>query len=347
MTLMLPGADIRGYYAALGIQLPGWAHTEASIRCFADPDAHRRGDRDPSCSVNLEHGAWHCHACGAKGGPYDAALAKRYTERSAIDLMIRHGLAERRSQALNRSHPVALANRRAGNGAVERKRRTRTLTIREPDVQRWQSALATQAGLIARLARERGWRYPTMRELDLGADGNHITIPTRDHDGQLVGLLRYRPWPAARQAKMRAAPGSQRVLLPHPAAEPSQQVLLVEGEPDMIAARSRGLAAIALPGTDTWRPHWAQLLAGRQVTIVTDSDPQGRALAERIARDLGDHPDTAIVDLAPERNDGYDLTDWLVVRPGLRSERLEAELHATRSVRSERELGRRAKEAQR
>jgi len=220
MTLMLPGADIRGYYAALGIQLPGSAHTEASIRCFADPDAHRRGDRDPSCSVNLEHGAWHCHACGAKGGPYDAALAKRYTERSAIDLMIRHGLAERRSQALNRFHPVALANRRAGDGAVERKRRTRTLTIREPDVQRWQSALATQAGLIARLARERVWRYPTMRELGLGADGNHITIPTRDHDGQLVGLLRYRPWPAARQAKMRAAPGSQRVLLPTPPPSP-------------------------------------------------------------------------------------------------------------------------------
>jgi len=78
----------------------------------------------------------------------------------------------------------------------------------------------------------------------------------------------------------------------------------------MIAARSRGLAAIALPGTDTWRPEWAQLLAGRQVTIITDADPQGRALAQRIARDLGDHPDTAIVDLAPERNDGYDLTDW-------------------------------------
>ncbi len=62
MTLTLPGADIRGYYQALGIELPGWASTEASVRCFASPDGHRRGDRDPCCSVNLEHGAWHCHA---------------------------------------------------------------------------------------------------------------------------------------------------------------------------------------------------------------------------------------------------------------------------------------------
>jgi len=42
MTQTLAGANIRGYYAALGIQIPGWARTEASVRCFADPDAHRR-----------------------------------------------------------------------------------------------------------------------------------------------------------------------------------------------------------------------------------------------------------------------------------------------------------------
>jgi hypothetical protein len=48
----LPGADVRGFYAALRIELPGWAQQEASVRCFANPDAH--GDRDPSCSVNVE-----------------------------------------------------------------------------------------------------------------------------------------------------------------------------------------------------------------------------------------------------------------------------------------------------
>ena len=82
MTQTLACADIRGYYAALGIQIPGWARTEASIRCFAGADAHQRGDRDPSCSVNLEHGAWHCHACGARGGAFDAATARGYSDRA-------------------------------------------------------------------------------------------------------------------------------------------------------------------------------------------------------------------------------------------------------------------------
>ena len=74
--------DIRAFYTALGIQIPGWSQVEAATRCFANPDAHRRGDRDPSCSVNLQHGAWNCHACGAQGGAFDAATARGYTDRA-------------------------------------------------------------------------------------------------------------------------------------------------------------------------------------------------------------------------------------------------------------------------
>ena len=82
-TLTLPGADIPGYYHQLGIQLPERARHEASVHCFADPGAYRREDRNPSCSVNVINGAWQCHACGARGGAYDAALAKSYTPRTA------------------------------------------------------------------------------------------------------------------------------------------------------------------------------------------------------------------------------------------------------------------------
>ena len=40
-----------------------------------DPgDAHAHDDHRPSCSVNLESGAFHCWGCDAKGGAYDAAV---------------------------------------------------------------------------------------------------------------------------------------------------------------------------------------------------------------------------------------------------------------------------------
>ena len=329
MTLTLPGADIRGYYQALGIELPGWAGTEASVRCFADPDAHRRGDRDPSCSVNLGHGAWHCHACGAAGGAFDAAIARGYSERAAIDLMVAYRLTEHRPYRYSNAN----AEPRSGSIPARPAQPPRTpLRPTKHDLERWQAALAADTDLIARLARDRGWLYATMLELELGVHRRRITIPVRDDKRRLIGLLRYRPWPQPREPKMLATAGSRRSLLPHPAAEPSQSILLVEGEPDMIAARSRGLPAIAVPGIDCWRPEWAELFNQRTVTIATDADRQGRALAARIAKGLAECADAVVIDLAPNREDGYDLSDWLLERRGLSLPEIRSRLLNTGGV---------------
>jgi len=319
MTRTLPGADIRGYYDELGIQIHGWARTEASISCFAEADAHNRGDRDPSCSVNLEHGAWHCHGCGARGGAYDAATALGLTPRAAIDLMVKHGLVQRRHSHVT----TPTVNRRGASrsDAVAVKRPARpNLAVTELDVRHWQTTLTEQTTLIARLAKERGWLYSAIWELGLGYDCGRITIPVRDERHHLIGLLRYRPFAELGQPKMIATRGSRRALLPHPAAEPSRELLLVEGEPDMIAARSRGIPAIAVPGAESWRAEWAPLFAGREVTIVMDCDRDGRRAAARIAQDLHGHANVAEFDIAPERNDGYDLTDLFRDHPRLATE---------------------------
>ncbi len=314
---VLASADIRSYYHQLGIHLPERARREASVRCFADRGAHRREDRDPSCSINLTHGAWKCHGCGARGGAYDAALAKGYTPRAAIDLMIAHGLIERHpavrsaAEPLRPRQPAAQLRPRGPQDLAAGP----TMRVAEGDIARWQTALPGRRHLLARLARERGWRHQTMNELELGLDRELITIPIRNDAGKLRGLLRYAPL-ARHSPKMRAAPGTRLGLIPHPTREPSEQILLVEGPPDMIAARSRGLPAIAVPGANAWQPTWAGHLAGRHVTIVMDCDPAGRHAAQEIATALT--PLTLvveIVDLRPDRNDGYDLTDWLIEHP--------------------------------
>ncbi len=68
------GGDVRGFYTALGIYLSRWAAVEASVHCFGNPEAHRRSDRNASCSVNLASGLWNCHSCGAAGNPFHASL---------------------------------------------------------------------------------------------------------------------------------------------------------------------------------------------------------------------------------------------------------------------------------
>ena len=142
-------------------------------------------------------------------------------------------------------------------------------------------------------------------------------IPVRDDTHRLVGLRRYQPWRAPGEPKMLAAPGSHRALLPHPAAEASEQVPLVEGEPDMIAARSRGLPAVAVPGVDGWRTAWASLFAGWRVVEVMHCDEDGRAAAA-ITNDIKRVRPAGALDRAPQRLDGHDLTDQLP-----RGERLE------------------------
>ena len=306
----LDGADIRGFYTALGVPLPGWAGANVSVRCFADPEAHARGDRHPSCSVNLTHGAWHCHGCGASGGAYDAAIYQGHSGRSAIDLMISHGLTQRRTPAPHRTGPGILP--RADLRPRPKPPPVAAFTVSEADVRCWHEALNCASAMTERLIRDRAWRPETMHRFELGAHRGRVTIPVRDHRRRLLGLLRYRPSARHGQIKMQATVGSRRQLLPHPAAEQSPSVLLVEGEPDMIAARSHGLPAIALPGTDSWKDEWAIWFAGREVAVVMDCDPQGRAVSARIADALAEVADVRTVDLAPDRDDGYDLTDWIL-----------------------------------
>ncbi len=319
----LPGADIRGYYTALGIDLPAWTQEQASARCFAAPDAHQHEDRHPSCSVNLTTGAFNCHGCGAHGGAYDAALARGHTPRSAIDLMIAHDLTDRRTQTTaQQAAPSTIRSLRKDKAmllaAPQRAARAR-FTIAERDIQRWQQALARRPGLLEALTRDRGWSYETMRELELGFDQlcQRITIPIRDPDGQLQGLLRYDPSPNRRGPKMRAAPGTRLGLIPHPDRVQARELLLCEGPSDMLAARSVRLPAIAVPSATVWRAEWNEHFEGRSVTIAMDADPAGRHAACTIAHDLTDLgiPSHAI-DVAPHRNDGYDLSDWLADHPG-------------------------------
>lgn len=47
MTVAAVTADVRGYYANLGVTLPKSSAADVSVRCFAAPEAHRREDRKP------------------------------------------------------------------------------------------------------------------------------------------------------------------------------------------------------------------------------------------------------------------------------------------------------------
>jgi hypothetical protein len=304
---------VHAFYAALGVELLGWPKLEAPVRCFAQPDAHNHADRSPSCSVNLASGAWNCHGCGAHGGAYDAALAQGLAPRQAMDLLIANGLAQPRTAGVRPSRRTSAVTKAKGEPS---KSSRPPLLVADADVGLWAEALDANGRLIRQLILERAWAPRIIRALQIGFDGARITIPIRNARGDLRGVLRYDPF-GRHNPKMRATTGTRLGLIPHPACEPSDHVILVEGSPHMIAARSAGLPAIAIQGTNAWDPRWAPMLAGKQVTIVMDCDVPGRRAAEAISSSLAPIAGRAdVIDLWPGRNDGYDLTDRILeLRP--------------------------------
>lgn len=161
-------SDVHTFYTALGVELPRWSRREAPVRCFAAPEAHNRGDRNPSCSVNLASGAWNCHGCGARGGAYDAALVLGHTPRSAMDLLIAHNLAEPRAVERRRLGTVSRVQRSPARLAPPQLRERPALTWDDADVQLCAERLDADSRLVRRLILGRAWAPRVMRALELG-----------------------------------------------------------------------------------------------------------------------------------------------------------------------------------
>ncbi|HEV2771638.1 MAG TPA: DUF3631 domain-containing protein [Thermoleophilaceae bacterium] len=287
------------FYADLGIGLPDRGGPNLQVRCFASPEAHRREDHNPSCSVNGETGAYCCHGCGAKGGPYDAAVTLGKSPAEAMELLRRHGLADDDGeQPAPQSRPKPKAAPRPSQAALDS----------------YRGALEADAEALARLETLRGWTADAVRALGLGLDGARVVFPVRDADGALVNLLRHLPDPKGRNGgpKLLAESGCRRDLFPAPETLEGDETWLVEGEPDAVAAHSLGLAAVAVPGANGWRPEWAERFAGRRVVVLLDCDHGSREAAGQFARDLLEHAaEVCVLDLDPTRDDGHDLGDEL------------------------------------
>lgn len=135
------------------------------------------------------------------------------------------------------------------------------------------------------------------------------TLPVFDVDGAVVNLRRYRPDPPEDVPKMAGLAGRSIQLYP---SVPSGWVLLVEGEWDALVGRSHGLPTVtSTGGVQGWKAGWDDLFYKRKVAICFDSDKPGREGAAKLARGLRTiASELRVIDLTPDRSDGYDLTDW-------------------------------------
>ncbi len=94
-----------------------------------------------------------------------------------------------------------------------------------------------------------------------------------------------------------------------------ESVVVLEGEKDADATRALGFCATTNAQGAGWRwtPDFVEHFRGsKRVVFIADCDAPGRkAAAERAALVGGVVEDVRVIDLAPDRSDGYDVSDWI------------------------------------
>lgn len=147
----------------------------------------------------------------------------------------------------------------------------------------------------------------------LGWNGNRITIPIFDRDGQFAFFkLTKDPEDKIDSPKTLTTPGAHAELYGWETvlAKP-EQIIICEGEYDRLVLETEGFAAVtSTGGALTFRDDWAEAFCEiPNVYICFDNDTAGRIGAERVARLI---PHARLVLLPEQVGEGGDVTDFFV-----------------------------------
>ena len=262
--------SVRSFYAELGVDVPDRAGPWVPVRCFAPGHDH---DRNPSCNVSLEHGSFNCHACGAKGGAYDAAVVLGRTASDAAALCKRHALGSWDERGGGVAPPIQPRNRATPAEGDDEQGCT---------VEQYAEAKKIPADFLHRLGitdyKDSRWPNRVLRIPYIDAAGNELGVRIRHrlHKGPSGDRFVWRK-------------GSKPMLygLPFlPRVRELGYVVLVEGESDCHTLWSHRIPALGLPGANGWKEHRdAEHLADvERVYVVIEPDTGGDAVLGWVSR---------------------------------------------------------------
>lgn len=159
---------------------------------------------------------------------------------------------------------------------------------------------------------KRGVTQDTVSSYKLGFDGIRVWIPVKDDDGAYVNVRKYKP--GAQQGKVIGyAAGYNKCRIFPARAQLKTVVYIMEGEMDVLCARSLGLPAYTqTAGALTWDASYNYYFTDKIVYICYDNDDQGREGAKVVANSLAPVAKRVhIVDL-PVEAEKEDFTDYIV-----------------------------------
>lgn len=250
-----------------------------------------RDEKHPNLDINEEKGVYLCRACDWKGHLYNPTNKPIDKPKKELTL-VNFKLMEERAEKYQGKIPRSIKEVRGLSNEV---------------IEKYRLGYCTEHP-----------NYPGHRD--------SVTIPVMK-DGTICNI-RYHSLDPKRE---KGAPKD----LPYQAGLPFATwlypedqlefgtLILTEGALDALCCVSQGLHAITVTcGVGTWKPEFTAYFEHKTIYIIFDCDEAGRKGAKKIAQELfGTAKEIRIVDLDPELDNGYDLTNWFAV-----DERTEEEL---------------------
>lgn len=271
------------------------------------PQNHKHGDKTWSFGFNPEQGTFKCHGCGIGGGPADFVGYMEIPGYSGDN-------HDDKKRAVTELREIL---RQLGiDNSAPRPTRTESTKKKVADlpsdgeIKEWEECLDDEEELKRYLTAKRHWSEKEIKDLRIGYDRGRYMIPIY-RSGELVNVRRYRP--SADKAKMIGLSGhNSPALFPWKALD-KELVFLMEGEPDVIAARSIGInAATFTGGAGNYDEGDISHFRGKKVVVMYDADAAGRKGAAVVAAALRRYTQKIkIVDFAKvlDGAEGKDFTD--------------------------------------
>jgi len=275
-------------------------------------------DSNPSFSVNNTTGSFHCFnpECGESGGIVNFVKKIKDLNTKQAKEFLKNNYGDKLKLNQNK----------------KKQKKPKKPAISETEVRKWNTILKNSKQILDYLLNDRGITKQTIDKFMLGWDGNRITIPIKDDEGEIRNVRKYKPKAKKGERKVLSYDsgyGSAR-LFPYRNLS-YDKILLVEGEMDAILANQLGYKAITVTGgAGTWKPEeWNSLFENKIVHILYDIDKAGTKGAEKVARLLLPHTqEIKIVDLPISKPKNGDLTDYFI-KFGHTKEELDREIENT------------------
>lgn len=301
--------DVIDFLEALDVENVTEA-TEKEVKFSCPFSGHPHGDQNPSAYMNRVNTAWFCHGCKRRGNSvtFLAEIAQISIMEALKHLKGRYGGAEADPDSVSMRDELERFYRKR----EQKPESLYDVAIDEEATEMfaidWTKAADVQPDDLPRplfyMLYERGFEIATLTYWDIGYDehSNRITIPVRNHEGQLVGfkarafdgrkpkylVLGDDPYGWSRYHISKVVFGLDVVLHWQ---ETHTHLIICEGEFNVLALWQIGIKnAVAVSGSNFSETH--ERLIRRYadaVTIFFDSDQSGWDGTVTVIDKLKDH----------------------------------------------------------